>query len=94
MFSAGTSVAEESKVKPARYVAAIQASGLTIYDAVEVGSVLWIPSPELETILDAGLRGMDLAGLPLPTRKKRVNERVCEALGYPVPKSFGRRPAP
>ena len=78
-------------MKPARYVAAIQASGLNIYDAVEVGSRLWIPSPELESILDAGLRRMDLAGLPLRTRSKRVKERVCDALGYPVPTSFGRK---
>ena len=78
-------------MKPARYVAAIRTSGLTIYDAVEIGSRLWIPSPELESVLDAGLRGMDLAGLPLRTRSKRVKERVCEALGYPVPKSFGRK---
>ncbi len=78
-------------MKPARYVAAIRASGLTIYDAVEVGSLLWIPSPELESILNTGLCGMDLAGLPLRTRSKRVKERVCEALGYPVPKSFGRK---
>ncbi len=78
-------------MKPARYVATIRASGLTIYDAVEVGSRLWIPSPELESILDAGLRGMDLAGLPLRTRSKRVKERACEALGYPIPKFFGRK---
>lgn len=78
-------------MKPARYVAAIRASGLTIYDSVEVGSRLWIPAPELESLLDAGLCGMELAGLPLRTRSKRVKERVCKALGYPVPKSFGRK---
>ena len=91
MLRAGTSFGKEAKVKAARYVAAIRASGLTIYDAVEVGSRLWIPSPELETILDAGLRGMDLVGLPLRTRSKRVKEGVCEALGYPVPTAFGRK---
>ena len=91
MLRAGASFGKEVEMKAARYVAAIQASGLTIYDAVEVGSRLWIPSPELEAILDAGLRGIDLAGLPLRTRSKRVKERVCEALGYPVPKSFGRK---
>ena len=90
MLRAGASFVEEREMKPARYVAAIQASGLNIYDAVEVGSRLWIPSPELESILDAGLCGINLAGLPLRTRSKRVKERVCEALGYPVPKSFGR----
>ena len=91
MRSAGASFAKKGEMKPARYVAAIRASGLTIYDAVEVGSRLWIPSPELESILDAALRGMDLMGLPLRTRSKRVKERVCKALGYPVPKSFGRK---
>ena len=64
MFRAGASFAKEGEMKPARYVAAIRASGLTIYDAVEIGSRLWIPSPELESVLDAGLRGMDLAGCP------------------------------
>ena len=78
-------------MKAARYVAAICASGLTIYDAIEIGSRLWIPSPELESVLDADLRGMDLAGLPLRTRSKRVKERACAALGYPIPKSFGRK---
>lgn len=34
---------------------------------------------------------MNLAGLPLRTRSKRVKEKVCEALGYPVPTSFGRK---
>ena len=78
-------------MKAARYVAAIRTSGFTIYDAVEVGSRLWIPSSELEHLLDAGLSGMDLAGLPLRTRSKRVKERVCEALGYPTPNAFGRK---
>lgn len=78
-------------MKTARFVTAIRASGLTIYDAIEVGSLLWIPSPELEDILDRGLRGMDLAGLPLRTRSKCVKERVCVAMGYPVPKSFSRK---
>ena len=91
MLGAGASFAEDAEVKPARYVAAIRASGLTVYDAIEVGSRLWLPSPELESVLDTGLRGMDLAGLPLRTRSKRVKERVCEAMGYPVPESFGRK---
>ena len=68
LFRAGASFAKEREMKPARYVAAIRASGLTIYEAVEIGSRMWIPSPELESVLDAGLRGMDLAGLPLRTR--------------------------
>jgi hypothetical protein len=42
----------------------------------------------LQAILDEGLRGLSLAGLPLRTRSKVVKERVCRALGYPVPLSF------
>jgi len=66
----------------------IRASGLTIYDSIVVGSELWIPSPELQAILSRALQGLNLTGLPLRTRSKRVKERVAEALGYPVPKTF------
>lgn len=71
------------------YREAIAASGLTIYDAIEVGDPdLWIPTPELESLLDAELRGTSLAGLALRTRSKVVKQQVCRALGYPVPSSF------
>lgn len=71
------------------YSQAIAASGLTIYDAIEIGDPeLWIPTPELEAILDDRLRGTDLAGLALRTRSKVVKEHVCRALGYPIPPSF------
>lgn len=71
------------------YSTAIAASGLTIYDPIEVGDPdLWVPTPELEAILDSRLRGLSLAGLPLRTRSKVVKENVCRALGYPVPPSF------
>jgi hypothetical protein len=74
---------------PHRFPAAIRVSHKTIYDPIEVGDpTYWIPSPELEALLDEGLRGISLAGLPLRTRSKVVKERVCEVLGYPVPKSF------
>ena len=72
-----------------RFTKAIRNSGLSIYDHIAVGHpVLWIPAPELEALLNAALRGMQLSGLPLRTRSKVVKQRVCEALGYPVPKSF------
>lgn len=74
------------KVFPRR----IRSSRLTIYDPIEVGSELWVPSPELEAILGRALRGMDLSGLPLRTRSKRVKERVTKALGYPIPPTFKR----
>jgi hypothetical protein len=79
----------EAPPDPQQFVSAIRSSGLTIYDHIEVGTPrLWIPSPELQTLLDRGMRGMSLAGLPLRTRSKVVKERVCQVLGYPVPKSF------
>jgi len=72
-----------------RYVEAIRRSGLSIYDAVEIGDPdLWIPTPELEALLNRGLGGLSLAGLPLRTRSKVVKVQVCLALGYPVPSSF------
>lgn len=74
---------------PQKFVAAIRKSGLTIYDAIKVGDpALWIPTPELQALLDAGLRGLSLKGLPLRTSSKVVKTKVCEVLGYPVPKSF------
>src|SRR5262245_20935239 len=74
---------------PARYVAAIRASGKSIYDPIQVGDPnLWIPAPELQTLLDNALRGVDLSGLALRTRSKVLKEHVCRALGYPVPGSF------
>ena len=71
------------------YSGAIGASGLTIYDPIEVGDpALWIPAPELEALLNDALAGISLAGLPLRTRSKITKEHVCRALGYPVPTTF------
>ncbi len=70
------------------YVEAIRDSGLTIYDPLSKNSPLFIPTRALESILDRGLRGSSLAGLPLRTRSKVAKARVCEVLGYPVPLSF------
>jgi len=72
-----------------RYVDAIQRSRITIYDQIEIGDpLLWIPAPELEKLLNKGMTGVSLAGLPLRTRSKVVKEHVCRSLGYPVPSSF------
>lgn len=74
---------------PRRYVAAIRGRGLSIYDPIAIGDPdVWIPTPELQALLNDGLRGVSLAGLPLRTRSKVVKSRVCEVLGYPVPSSF------
>ena len=72
-----------------RYVEAIRDSGLTIYDSIKTGDLdLWIPTPELEQLLDTALAGILLAGLPIRTRSKVVKEHICRALGYLVPNSF------
>lgn len=79
----------ESKVAAQR-VSLVRASGATIYEVNEPGSPAYFLAAELELWLNEGLRGFSVAGLPLRTRSKRVKERICEVLGYPVPKSFKR----
>ncbi|HBJ88192.1 MAG TPA: restriction endonuclease [Verrucomicrobiales bacterium] len=69
-------------------VEAIRASGLSIFDLLEKDSPLFVPTKELERILDAGIRGFSTAGMPLRTRSKVVKSEVCRVLGYPIPKSF------
>ncbi|MEQ1545962.1 restriction endonuclease [Methyloglobulus sp.] len=72
----------------------IQWSGKTIYDPIEIGDPdYWIPSLQLETLVKEGLQGKvlkDVHGRALPnrTRSKIIKVYTCEALGYPVPKSF------
>lgn len=74
---------------PSDYQENISNSGFSIYDDIEIGDPnLWIPTPELEELLDDRLRDVSLAGLPLRTRSKVVKEHVCRALGYPAPSSF------
>jgi hypothetical protein len=76
---------------PSDYRSAIEASGKDIYSPIDVGDLdYWIPTLQLENLLNAGMRGMSLAGLPLRTRSKVVKTAVCSALGYPVPKSFAK----
>jgi len=77
------------RVAAARIVENIRRSGLSIYDQIQVGDpILWLPAPELESELDARLRGLKLGGYPLRTRSKVIKQAVCTALGYPVPSSF------
>lgn len=80
---------DSSATDPHGFVRSIKDSGISIYDAIEIGDhQLWIPSPELEVLLNEGLQGSSLKGLPLRTRSKFVKQKVCESLGYPIPKSF------
>ncbi|WP_276678325.1 hypothetical protein [Thalassolituus oleivorans] len=72
-----------------KYTSSIQERRLTIYDKIAVGDPnLWIPTSKLEQILNYSLSGVSLSGLPIRTRSKVVKERICEALGYPIPTSF------
>ena len=71
------------------YESKIKESGLTIYDPIEVGDPdLWIPSEELERMLKAGLAGKNFGELPIRTRSKLFNQKICTLLGYPIPSSF------
>ena len=71
------------------YQKSIQESGLDIYSKIEVGDEnLWIPTLQLEALLNRDLIGLNLSGYALRTRSKIVKENVCRAMGYPVPKSF------
>ncbi len=73
------------------YKNTIKLSGKDIYAPIEIGDAdYWIPAFHLEKLLNEGLRGISLAGLPLRTRSKVVKTAVCHALGYPAPKSFAK----
>ncbi len=70
-------------------VKAIEASDFTIYDQIEVGDKkFWLTSQELQAVLNYELTGINLFGLPLRTRSKRVKSEICNALGYSIPSSF------
>jgi hypothetical protein len=44
---------------PDSYVVEIETSGLSIYDEIPVGHpTLWIPTPQLEQLLQQGLQGI------------------------------------
>jgi len=68
------------------YTTRIAKRGVSIYDSVDPD--LWIPTADLEALLNEGLVGMSLRGLPIRTRSKVVKQEICHVLGYPVPRSF------
>lgn len=79
----------KSKLEQARaLVREIAASGLSIYDEIEVGGKLWMPMDLLEVLLQTGLQGHCFESAALRTRSKLAKSEVCRVLGYPVPKSF------
>ena len=71
------------------YALNISQSGLSIYDEIDPeNNDLFIPLFALEKLLSDALIGKSLSGLPLRTRSKVVKSLICEALGYPIPRSF------
>lgn len=69
------------------YPERILQSGKTIYDRIRENEDLFLPVEALEAALRRGLRGLNL-DYPLRTRSKVLKSRVCEILGYPVPRVF------
>lgn len=71
------------------YVRNIKTSGSSIYDPINLTDEnLYIPTRELERIFSRSLIGENLSDLKLRTRSKVVKEKICQALGYPIPTSF------
>ena len=68
------------------YIKSIKDSKLSIYDTSRPD--LLIPNDELESILEQGLKGLDLSSYAVRTRSKVVKTAICEVLGYEIPKSF------
>jgi hypothetical protein len=66
----------------------LAASGLAIYVLLDNRPDLFFTIEELEQALAAKLIGWKLGILPNRTRSKVFKTKVCEVLGYPVPKSF------
>jgi len=81
-----------NEFQPTRnYYKNIAESHLSIYSKIEIGDPhLWIPTSDLQTLLEHRLRGLSLRGLALRTRSKVVKQEICHALGYPVPSLFKR----
>lgn len=67
----------------------IQNYNLSIYDPITPDDkALFIPIYTLEKLISKHLIGYSLNGLPLRTRSKVVKALICEALGYPIPRTF------
>ena len=61
-------------------------SGITIYDTDAIYNPdLFIPNDNLQSLLNEGLIGLNLSGLPLRTRSKFVKTVICKILGFPEP---------
>lgn len=77
---------EEANSKKAR----VQYSNKTIYDEITLAEEkeLYYTSTEIEELINENMKGVSFQGLPLRTRSKASKEKVCDALGYPIPNAF------
>lgn len=67
----------------------IKASSLTIYDRLTPKDTdYWLEDQELQCLLNKYLIGKSYEGQANRTRSKSINQDICEAMGYPKPKSF------
>ena len=65
---------------------------LSIHDEILVGDPkFWFTSPELTIALRLQLIGKSLGGMAIKTRSKYAKSLVCDALGYPVLKSYPKK---
>lgn len=67
----------------------IKKSQKTIYEKLTPKNKdLWLGDQELEYLLRSSLLGNSYEGQANRTRSKSINQDICRAMGYPVPKSF------
>lgn len=73
------------------YKSNIQNAKLSIYDPINpLDDNFYIPTQQLQYMLERSLIGTSVSGLPLRRRSKFVKTLICESLGYNVPKTFKR----
>ncbi|MEO8000859.1 MAG: hypothetical protein ABI644_03205 [Arenimonas sp.] len=76
-------------LKPEEYIANLRSSGKSIYDVIDsMDEDHYIPIDVLEKILHSALVNTPMSNLAPRSRSKFAKIKVCEALGYPIPKSF------
>lgn len=69
----------------------IKNKGLSIYDKIEIDNPdLWIPTPELEKLLNKYMQNTEIKNEAIRTRSKVIKRLICQALGYKAPNAFKR----
>lgn len=80
-----------SNVRYGNRIENIQTSGARVDESIDATHPLYIPNGELEALLHDGMVGCDdFARLPIKSRSKMARIKVCQILGYDVPRSFPR----